>query len=81
MLATIHFKIFRLLSKNVKMEIQKHVIFHAVLHEWETWSITQNGRNALRMLEKTMLRRTLGPKADSANSMKEETHNEEFYIL
>jgi hypothetical protein len=57
MFATIRFRIFRLLFRNVKVTIYKTVIV-PVLFGCETWSAT------LMMFENSILRMIFGPKRD-----------------
>jgi hypothetical protein len=60
----------RLLSKNLKIKIQKTII----LPVFETWSLTSREEHRLRVFENRMLRRIFGPERD-------ELHNEELHNL
>jgi hypothetical protein len=51
-----------LLSKNIKIRIYKAVIFHLVLYECETWSLTLSEEHRLKIFENRVLRRIFGPK-------------------
>ena len=53
-----------LLSKNVKIQIYKTIIFLVVLYGCETWSLTLREERRLRMFENRVLRRIFGPKRD-----------------
>jgi hypothetical protein len=52
----------RLLSKNLKIKIYRTIIFPAVLHECETWSLPLREERRLRVFENRVLRRIFGPK-------------------
>jgi hypothetical protein len=66
MLATIRFSLFssRLLSRNVKVKINKTIILPVVLYGCETWSLTVREEHRLRVFENRVLRRIFGPKMD-----------------
>jgi hypothetical protein len=53
----------RLLSRNVKIKIQK-TILPVVLYGCETWSLTLREEHRLRVFENGVLRRVFGPKRD-----------------
>jgi hypothetical protein len=68
----------RLLSKNVKIRIQKIVILPVVLYECETWSLRVREEHRLRMFENRVLRRIFGPKRDEVTGGWRKLHNEEL---
>ena len=53
-----------LLSKNIKIKIYRTTVFPVVLYGFETWSLTLGEECRLRMFEKGVLGKTLGPKRD-----------------
>jgi hypothetical protein len=52
----------RLLSKNVKIRINKTIILPVVLHECETWSLILRQEHRLTVFENRVLKRIFGPK-------------------
>jgi hypothetical protein len=64
MLATMQFRIFCLLSRNVRIKIYKTIILLVVLYVCETWSLTLREEHRLRVFENRVLRRIFGPKRD-----------------
>jgi len=67
MLAIIRCRIFCLpvlLSKNIKIQIYRTVIFPVVLCGCETWSLILREERRLRVFENRVLRRIFGPKRD-----------------
>jgi hypothetical protein len=53
-----------LLSKNVRIRIYKTIILPVVLYGYETWSLTLEDENRLRVFENRVPRRIFGPKRD-----------------
>jgi hypothetical protein len=53
-----------LLSKNVKINIYRTIIFPVVLYGCENWSVTLREEFRLRVFENRVLRRIFGPKKD-----------------
>jgi len=53
-----------LLSKNLKIKINRTIILPAVLYGCETWSLTVREECRLRVFENRVLRRIFGPKRD-----------------
>jgi hypothetical protein len=53
-----------LLSKNVKIKVQKNLILRVVLYGREMWSLTFREECRLRVSDNSVLRRILGPKRD-----------------
>jgi hypothetical protein len=45
------------LSENIKIKIYKTIILHAVLYGRETWSLTLEEEDRLKVFENRMLRR------------------------
>jgi hypothetical protein len=52
----------RLLSKNIKINIYRNIIFPVVLYGCETWSLTLREDRKLRVYENRVLSRVFGPK-------------------
>jgi hypothetical protein len=72
MLATIQFRTFHLLSKNLKIRLYKTIILPVVLYECETWSLILGEEHRLRVLENRVLR-IFGPKRDESDGKVEKT--------
>jgi len=53
-----------LLSKYLKIKIQRTIILPVVLYVCETWSLTLREERRLRVFENRVLRRIFGPKRD-----------------
>jgi len=53
-----------LLSKNLKIKIQRSVILRVALYGCETWSLTLREEHRLRVFENRVLREIFGPKRD-----------------
>jgi len=53
-----------LLSKNLKIKIDRNIILPVVLCGCETWSLTLREERRLRVYEDRVLRRIFGPKKD-----------------
>jgi hypothetical protein len=51
----------RLLSKNLKIKVQKNTILPFVLYGCETWSLTLKEEQRLRVLENRVLQRMFAP--------------------
>jgi hypothetical protein len=64
MLATIQFRTFCLLSKNLKMETCRTIIVTFGLDGCETGSLALREGHKLRVFEKRVLRRLFGPKTN-----------------
>jgi hypothetical protein len=71
----------RLLSRNVKVKINKTIILPVVLYGCETWSLTLREEHRLRVFENRVLRRIFGPKRDEVTREWRKLHNEELHIL
>jgi hypothetical protein len=54
----------RLLSRNVKVKIDKTIILPVVLYGCETWSLTLSEEHRLWVFENRVLRKIFGPKRD-----------------
>ena len=61
---------FRLLSKNLKIEICKTIILPVVLCGCETWSLTLREECRLRVFENRIPRQIFGPKRDENGEWK-----------
>jgi hypothetical protein len=81
MLATMQFRIFCLLSRNVKIKIFKTIILPMVLYGCETWSLTLREQHRLSVFENRVLRRIFGPKRDEVTGGWTKLHNEELHGL
>jgi hypothetical protein len=68
MLAASQYRTFCLLSKNVKIRINKTVIFPVVLYGCETWPLTLRGEHRPRVFENRVLRRIFRPKRDEVTN-------------
>ena len=54
----------RLLSKNLKIKIDKTIILPVVLYGCESWSLTLRKERMLRVFENRILRRIFEPERD-----------------
>jgi hypothetical protein len=72
---------FRLLSKNLKIKIQRTIILPVVLYGCESWSLTLREESMLRVFENRVLRRVSGPKRDEVTGEWKKLHNEELNDL
>jgi hypothetical protein len=70
----------RLLSKNIKIKINKNIILHVVLYGCETSSLTLREEPRLRVFENRVLRRIFGPKTDELTGGWGKMHNEELHL-
>ena len=68
----------RLLSKNLKIQIYRTIIFPVVLYGCETWSLTLLEERKLRMFENMVLRRIFGPRREEVTGEWRRVHNEEL---
>jgi hypothetical protein len=66
----------RLLSKNIKIIINKTIILPVVLYGCETWSLTLREEHRLRVFENRVLRRIFGLKRDEVTGGCRKLHNE-----
>jgi hypothetical protein len=69
------------LSKNLKIKVQRNAILPVVLYVYETWSLTWREERRLRVFEKRVLRRIFGPKREEVTGEWRKVHNEEFSDL
>jgi hypothetical protein len=70
-----------LLPKNVKIEINRTIIFPDLLYGCENWSFTLREESRLRVVEDKVLRRIFGPDRDEVTGEWRRLHNEELYAL
>ena len=70
-----------LLSKNLKIKINRTKILPLVLYGCQTWSLTLREERRLRVFENRVLRRILGPKRDEITGEWRKLHNEELNVL
>jgi hypothetical protein len=68
-----------LLSKNIKIRIEKSKILPVVLYGCETWSLTLRVEH--RVFKNRVLRRILGPKRDEVIRGWRKLYNEELHNL
>jgi hypothetical protein len=66
----------RLLSKNLKIRINKMIILPVVLYGCEAWSLTLREEHRLRVFENRVLRKIFGPKRDEVTGEWRKLHNE-----
>jgi len=69
-----------LLSKNLKIKIQRTIILLVALYGCETWSLTLREECRLRV-ENRVLRRIYGPKRDEVTGEWRKLHKEELNCL
>jgi len=53
-----------MLSKNVKIKIQRTIMLPVVLYGCDTWSLTLREEHRIRVFENRVLRRIFGPRRD-----------------
>jgi hypothetical protein len=70
-----------MMSKNVKIRINKAIILPVVLYWGETWSLTLREDHKLSVFENRVLRRIFGPKRDGVTGGWRKLHNEELHNL
>jgi hypothetical protein len=79
MLAAIRFRIFGLLSRNLKVKICKTIILPVVLYGRETWSLTLREEHRVRVFENRVPRRIFGPKMDEIMGQWRKLRNGELH--
>ena len=70
-----------MLSKNVKIKINRTIILPVVLYGCETWSLTLRDERKLRVFENMVLRRISGPRSEEVTGEWRRLHNEELNDL
>ena len=70
-----------LLLKNLRIKIYRTIILPFVLYGCETWLLTLREVCGLRMYEKRVLRRILGPKKHEVTREWRQLHTEELDVL
>ena len=70
-----------LLSKNVKVKINRIIILPVVLYGCETWSLRLRKERRVRVFENRMLRRIFGPKGDEVTGEWRKLHIKELNDL
>jgi hypothetical protein len=70
-----------LFSSNVKIKIQRTIIFPVVLHGCETWSLTLREQRWLRVFKNVVLRWIFGHKRDEVTGEWRGLHNKELYAV
>jgi hypothetical protein len=69
-----------LISKNLKIKIQKTLILPLVLYGCETWSLTLGEEHRLRVFEKSVLRKIFGLIREEEGSCRK-LHNDELHLI
>jgi hypothetical protein len=72
--------ISRLVSKNLKIKINRTVILSVVLYGCETWSVTLREEHRLRVFKNRELRKIFGPKREEDGSWRK-LHNNKLHSL
>jgi hypothetical protein len=72
---------FILLPKNIKIKINRNIIFPVVLYGCETSSLTLREELRLGVFENTVLRGIFGPKRDAVTGEWRRLHKEELNDL
>ena len=70
-----------LLSKNLKIEINRTIILSVVVCGFETWSLTLREERRLWVFESRVLRRIFGPKRDEVTWQCGKLHKEKLNYL
>jgi hypothetical protein len=70
-----------LLSKNLKIKIQRTIILPEVVYGCETWLLTMREQRRLRVFQNRVMRRIFGPKRDDGTRAWRKLHNEELNNL
>jgi hypothetical protein len=70
-----------MLSKNLKINIYRTIIFPVVLYGCETWSLSLREERRLRVFENRVLRREFGSKRDEATGEWRKLHIDELNDL
>jgi len=70
-----------LLSKNLKIKLERTIILPVVLCGCETWSLTLREERRLRVFENRVLRRIFGPERNKVIRVGRKLHNEELNYL
>jgi len=71
----------RLLSKNLKIKIQRTIILPVVLYGCEAWSLTLREERKLSVFENMVLRRIFRPRRDEVTGEWRRLRNEELNDL
>jgi hypothetical protein len=70
-----------LLSKTIKINIQRIVIFSSVLYGYENWSLTLKDEHRLSAFQSKVLRRIFGPKREEVTEEWREQYSEQLNDL
>jgi hypothetical protein len=70
-----------MLSRNIKVKINKTIILPPTLHGCKTWSFTLREGHRLRIFENSVLRRTFGPKGYEVIGEWRKLHSGELHNL
>ena len=68
-----------MLPEKIKLEMHRTITF-AVLHGYETWSVTLREEHRLNMFYNTVLRKVRGPESDEVTGECSRLHNEDLTI-
>ena len=71
----------RLLSRKLKIKINRTIILPVVLYGCEAWSLTLREERKLRVFENMVLRRIFGPRRAEVTGEWRRLHNEELNDL
>ena len=66
-----------LLTKNINSKIERTIILHVVFYGCEIWSLTLREERKVRVFEKRLLRRILGPERDGVTGKSRKLRNVE----
>ena len=67
-----------LLSKNLKIKVDRNIILPVVLYGCGTWLLTFREERRLRVFENMVLRRIFGPGRDKVTAERRKLHHEEL---
>jgi hypothetical protein len=70
-----------ILSKNIKIKLNRTLILSVIVRGCETWSLTLREACRLRMFKNRVLRKIFQPKKDDVTGEWRRLHNEQLYDL
>ena len=70
-----------LLSKIIKIKIQRTVILSIILYGYENWSLTLKKEHMLRVFQNKVLKKIFGPKKEEVTGEWRKIYNEELNEL
>jgi uncharacterized membrane protein len=68
-----------MLSKNIKIKIYRAIMLPVILYGCKTWSFTLTEGHRLRVLEKRVLKKILGPRSNEVTREWRRLHTEELH--